>query len=106
MSDSPAQLRAAIRARDVGAIEASARALEHVDLYDALDMVTVVGELGDPRFAAWSERWIARVERERRLQPAAVAQVRSLMRQLPAQSDARAVTVALRSFAGPPRTWS
>jgi hypothetical protein len=35
-----------------------------------------------------------------------VEQVRSQMRQVPSQSEARAVTVALRSFAGPPRTWS
>jgi hypothetical protein len=46
-----AQLRAAIRARGIAAIETTARALEHVDLYDALDMV-VVGELSDPRFSS------------------------------------------------------
>ena len=77
-----------------------------LDLGDALDVIVLLGEVGDPRFGPWSARWVARVAAQRRLQPAAVEEVRRLLRQVPRQNEARAVTTALRSYAAPPRTWS
>ncbi|MDO8208999.1 hypothetical protein [Conexibacter sp. CPCC 206217] len=84
----------------------AARAIRPLDLLDALDVVTLLAETGDPRFGRWATRWIERTIAENDLLPEAVEKVRRLMHVLPTQSEARAVTVALRSYARPPRTWS
>lgn len=87
-------------------MERAARALGgRVDLLDALDMVVLLGETGDRRFPAWAERWIERVTAEHQLQPPAVASMRALMREVPTQGEPRAVTLALQSYARPPRNW-
>lgn len=104
--DHDRRLRAALRARDVGAAVAAAQAAPgKLGLVDALDLVVLLGEQRDPRFDRWARRWIARVTAEHQLQRDAVESVVKLMREVPDQSDARAVTIALRGYARPPRTW-
>lgn len=106
MDDLRRRLSQAIEARDVPATIAAARALRPLDLLDALDVLTLLAETQDPHFDDWAERWLTRVAAERHLQPAAIQQAQRLLRSLPTQSDARAVTVALRTYARPARTWS
>jgi len=104
--DHQRRLRAALRARDVDAAVAAAQTTPGgLDLLDALDLVMLLGEQHDPRFDRWARRWIDRLAAEHQLQPDAVASVVKLMREVPDQNEARAITVALRSWARPPRTW-
>ena len=95
-----------MRERDVERMVEAAKLVASVSLVDALAMVVVLAETGDVRFERWAARWVQRVKRERHLQTAAVESVERLMRILPRQSEARAVEVALASYAAPPRTWS
>lgn len=104
--DNERRLRTALRARDIGAAVAAAQAAPgKLSLLDALDLVVLLGEQHDPRFDRWARRWIERVTAENRLQPSAVESVVRLMHEVPRQDEARAVTIALRSWARPPRTW-
>ena len=84
----------------------AARRLTEIGLLDAPAMVVVVAETGDARFERWSARWLERVSRERQLQPDTKRTVERLMRALPRQNEARAVELALASYAAPRRTWS
>lgn len=100
------RLKVALQTRDVEATIAAARDLRPLDLIDALDVLTLLAETRDERYDAWASRWLARVHAERGLQPEAVETARRLLRALPSQSEARAITVALRAYARPARTWS
>lgn len=52
-------------ARDVAAAIRAAQELAPLDLGDALDVIVLLGEVGDPRFEPWAARWAARVAAER-----------------------------------------
>lgn len=106
MIDQRRRLKIALEARDAERAVEAARALRPLDLLDALDVLTLFAETRDGRYSAWASRWVQRVIAERQLQPAAIERLHRLLRELPTQSEARGVTVALRSFARPARTWS
>jgi len=99
----------AIGARDVDRVAAAGAALRRagvaVPLEVALDMVVVAGEQNDARFRAWSRRWSERVRFERALKPPACEEIQRLLKLVPTQNEARAVTLALRRYTGRPRLW-
>lgn len=100
------RLERAIAARDVDAAVALAQEHRPLNLLDALDLLTLLAETFDPRFESWAQRWLARVAAERQLQPAAVESAQRLLRELPRQDrEAQGVTIALRAYARPQRTW-
>lgn len=105
MQEDRRAFRAALRSGDVTAAVAAARALAPLDLLDALELVRVLAEAGDARYPSWANHWYHRVVADNRLGDDAARSVRTLLRMLPDDSDARGVLVTLRSFARPRRTW-
>jgi hypothetical protein len=91
-------LRRALEHRDVERVVALAQALAPLSLLDALAVLDVMAEAGDPRFPRWAEHWARHVERERRLEPVAVLQMRRFVAMMPEQNQARAVTLALSGY--------
>lgn len=88
-------LRRAIRGGNLGAVELALIDVPQVDLEDALDILALMAEAQDPRFASWGRRWVDRVSAEER------DQLRALLERLPvdrgATEDLRARARALRS---------
>ena len=61
-------LRRAIRGGSLGAVELALIDVPQVDLEDALDILALMAEAKDPRFASWGRRWVDRVSAEEREQ--------------------------------------
>ncbi len=70
-------LRRAIRGGSLGAVEMALIDVPQVDLEDALDILALMAEAQDPRFASWGRRWVDRVSAEER------DQLQALLAQLP-----------------------
>ncbi len=88
-------LRRAIRGGNLGAVEVALIDVPQIDLEDALDVLALMAEAQDPRFASWGQRWVDRVSAEER------EQLHALLNRLPADRSAaeglRARARALRS---------
>ncbi|MCW2953576.1 MAG: hypothetical protein JWQ48_2746 [Conexibacter sp.] len=96
MTDDPRlRFRQALERRDADEAVALARALAPLSLLDALALLDLLVEVGDPRFAPWARRWGERLAAERRLQPAAARRMWQWLERMPQQDGARAVTLAL-----------
>lgn len=83
-------LRRAIRGGNLGAVEMALIDVPQVDLEDALDILALMADARDPRFASWGRRWVDRVSAEER------DQLRALLDRLP---DDRSVADRLRARA-------
>lgn len=57
-------LRRALKGGSLGAVDLALIDVPQVDLQDALEIVALMAEAGDPRFARWAERWAERAARE------------------------------------------
>ncbi|MBJ7473424.1 MAG: hypothetical protein JHD16_19100, partial [Solirubrobacteraceae bacterium] len=57
-------LRRAIRGGSLGAVDLALIDVPQVDLEDALEILALMAEQGDPRFASWARRWVDRVSAE------------------------------------------
>lgn len=90
-------LRRAIRGGSLGAVELALIDVPQVDLEDALDILALMAEAHDPRFASWGRRWVERVSAEER------EQLQSLLERLPTDQTVaeglRSRAQALRSVA-------
>ena len=75
-------LRRAIRGGSLGAVELALIDVPQVDLEDALDILALMAEARDPRFASWGRRWVDRVSAEER------DQLRILLERLPVDQTA------------------
>jgi hypothetical protein len=96
MTDHPRlRFRHALERRDVEEAVAIAQALAPLSLLDALALVDLLAEAGDPRFAPWARRWGQRLATERRFEPAAARRMWDWLERMPEQDGARAVTLAL-----------
>jgi hypothetical protein len=92
------RFRRALLTKNLTLIDAAAAELGHIGLEDALRMLVVMAEKGDPRFERASARFAARVTIERRLSPADAHRVLALAQTLPSSPEAAAGL--LRPFVG------
>ena len=97
--------QAAIRSGNVEAAISAARALAPLGLLDSLELLRLLAEAGDSRYPAWANHWYRRVAAENQLADDSARSVRTLLRMLPGDSEARGVMVTLRAHARPRRTW-
>jgi hypothetical protein len=86
-----ARFRRALLTKNMTIIDAAAAELGRLGLEDALRMLVVMAEKGDPRFPAAAARFAARVTLERRLSPSESHRVLGLAESLPASPDAVAM---------------
>jgi len=91
-----ARFRRALLTGNVTIIDAAVRELPTISLDDALRVLVVLAEKGDPRYERAAARFAARVTLERRLRPAEAYQVLALAQSLPESPEA--VTSLLRAF--------
>lgn len=70
-------LRRAIKGGSLGAVDMALYDKPAIDLSDALEIIALMAEARDPRFARWAEQWAARIAIEERDRLAA------LLRSLP-----------------------
>lgn len=61
-------LRRAVKARSMGGVDIALVDVPQLDLQDALEIVVLMHETGDPRYAKWAERWAERAAFEQRRQ--------------------------------------
>jgi hypothetical protein len=86
-----ARFRRALLTKNMTIIDAAAAELGRLGLEDALRMLVVMAEKGDPRFPEAAARFAARVTLERRLSPSEAHRVLGLAESLPAGPDAVAM---------------
>jgi hypothetical protein len=92
------RFRRAVLTKNVALIDAAARELPQIALDDALRVLVVLAERGDPRFPRAAARFAARVTTERRLDLAQARYVLALAEALPHAPDT--VTALLRRYCG------
>ena len=88
-----AQFARAIRARNVVAAVAAARAIGWLSLGDALDLCLLLAEKDPKRYPRAAVRWLERLLGERELEIAEVQLAASALAALQGRSSAQAVTV-------------
>jgi hypothetical protein len=90
------RFRRALLTKSLIQIDAAAAELPQLGLQDALRMLAVMAEKGDPRFERAAARFAARVTLERKLSPAETHRVLALSQSMP--SSPEAVVGLLRPF--------
>lgn len=88
-------LRRAIRGGSLRGVEMALIEVPAVDLQDALEIVFLMDEAGDPRFHKWAQRWVERAASED------AARLQSWLDRVPdeaAKASLRARAVELRGY--------
>jgi hypothetical protein len=85
-----ARFRRALLTKNMILIDAAAAELGQVSLEDALRILIVMAEKGDPRFERAAARFAARVTLERGLRPSDAHRVLALAQSLPAAPEGTA----------------